>query len=139
MIVGVLSAAMSTLSSSINSLASSTVIDVFKGKVSLKNSKFISLFWAFVLIMIAMVFDERDEALVYIGIRIASLTYGGLLGIFLIHHINNKINSIQIIVGLLSSILVVIILLKAGIAWTLYILISLTIFIIMSHLAYYVS
>ena len=87
----------------------------------------------------AIIFDETDEALVYIGIRIASLTYGGLLGIFLIYHINDKINSTQIIIGLLSSIITVIFLLKAGVAWTLYILISLTVFIIMSHIAYYLT
>ncbi len=137
MIIGVLSAAMSTLSSSINSLASSTAIDVFKEKISLNKSRIISLFWAFILILIAIVFDETDEALVYIGIRIASLTYGGLLGIFLIYHINDKINSSQIIVGLVSSIISVGILLKLGVAWTLYILISLTVFIITAHLAYY--
>jgi len=137
MIVGVLSAAMSTLSSSINSLASSTVIDVFKEKVSLNKSRIISFFWAFILISIAIVFDETDEALVYIGIRIASLTYGGLLGIFLIHHINDKINSAQIIIGLVSSIITVGILLKLGVAWTLYILVSLTVFIITAQLAYY--
>ena len=139
MIIGVLSAAMSTLSSSINSLASSTVIDVFKEKISLNKSRIISLFWAFILILIAIVFDETDEALVYIGIRIASLTYGGLLGIFLIYHINDKINSSQIIVGLVSSIISVGILLKLGVAWTLYILISLTVFIITAHLAYYIK
>ena len=121
-------------SAEINSLASSTVIDVFKEKISLNKSRIISLFWAFILILIAIVFDETDEALVYIGIRIASLTYGGLLGIFLIYHINDKINSSQIIVGLVSSIISVGILLKLGVAWTLYILISLTVFIITAHL-----
>jgi len=139
MIIGVLSAAMSTLSSSINSLASSTVVDLLKEKVSLNKSRLISLFWALILILIAMVFDETDEALVYIGFRIASLTYGGLLGIFLIYHINDKINTPQIIVGLISSIIAVIILLKLGVAWTLYILISLTVFIVASHLAYYLN
>ena len=139
MIIGVLSAAMSTLSSSINSLASSTVVDLLKEKVSLNKSRLISLFWALILILIAMVFDETDEALVYIGLKIASLTYGGLLGIFLIYHINDKINTPQIIVGLISSIIVVIILLKLGVAWTLHILISLTVFIVASHLAYYLN
>ena len=139
MVVGVLSAAMSTLSSSINSLASSTVIDVFKNKLSLYQSRLISVFWAFILILIAIVFDETDEALVYVGLRIASITYGGLLGIFLIHHINDKINSSQIVIGLFGSIITAIILLKLGIAWTLHILITLTVFIIISHLAYYLK
>ena len=136
-IIGVLSAAMSTLSSSINSLASSTVIDIIKQNVSLYGSRLISIFWAFILIAIAIFFDETDEALVYVGLRIASITYGGLLGIFLIYHINNRINSLQIVLGLLSSIITAVILLNLGIAWTLHILITLAIFIIVSHLAYF--
>ena len=137
MIVGVLSAAMSTLSSSINSLASSTAIDVFKEKISLYQSRLLSVFWAFILILIAIAFDETDEALVYVGLRIASITYGGLLGIFLIYHFNSKIDSIQIILGLIASIIVAVLLLKAGIAWTLHILITLTTFIVIAYLAYF--
>ena len=144
-LIGVLSAAMSTLSSSINSLASSTVIDVFRGNVSLKMSKIISLFWASILIIVAIAFDEKtNESFVFIGYKIGTLTYGGLLGIFLIHYINDKINSSQIIIGLISSIMVVSYLLATDpsgefIAWTFYILISFTIFVIMSHLAYYIN
>ena len=137
MTIGVLSAAMSTLSSSINSLASSTVIDIFKQKLSLYKSRLISIFWAFILILIAIAFDETDEALVYVGLRIASITYGGLLGIFLIYHINNKINSFQIVLGLISSVVAAIILLNLGIAWTLHILITLTVFIVISYLAHF--
>ena len=139
MIIGVLSAAMSTLSSSINSLASSTAIDLFEKNISLNMSKIISLFWAIILILIAILFDETNEALIYIGLRIASLTYGGLLGIFLMYYINDKINSNHIMFGLLSSVMSVGILLKTEVAWTLYILISLIIFIIMSYLAYFTS
>ena len=137
MTIGVLSAAMSTLSSSINSLASSTVIDIFKQKLSLYKSRLISIFWAFILILIAIAFDEADEALVYVGLRIASITYGGLLGIFLIYHINNKINSFQIVLGLISSVIAAIILLNLGIAWTLHILITLAVFIVISYLAHF--
>ena len=137
MIVGVLSAAMSTLSSSINSLASSTAIDVFKEKISLCQSRLLSVFWAFILILIAIAFDETDEALVYVGLRIASITYGGLLGIFLIYHFNSKIDSIQIILGLIASIIIAVLLLKVGIAWTLHILITLTTFIVIAYLAYF--
>ena len=85
-----------------------------------------------------MVFDESDEALVYIGYKIATFTYGGLLGIFLISHINDRINSIQIVIGLISSIISVILLLEQEIAWTLYILISLITFIVTSHLSYFI-
>ena len=53
LLAGVLSAAMSTLSSSINSLASSTLIDWFKKSDDLRLSKLFSFIWAIVLISIA--------------------------------------------------------------------------------------
>ena len=74
-LIGVLSAAMSTLSSSINSLASSTVIDIFRGKMSLRKSRIVSFFWAFILIMIAMLFDKSDTAIVIVGFR-TPIDYG---------------------------------------------------------------
>ena len=59
LLAGILSAAMSTLSSSINSLASSTIIDWFGGKSNLRFSRLVSLFWAFVLIGIALVCSTK--------------------------------------------------------------------------------
>ena len=84
LLAGVLSAAMSTLSSSINSLASSTIVDWLKKKDSIQLSKIVSLFWAAILITIAMIFDEGDKAIVIVGLQIASFTYGALLGLFLL-------------------------------------------------------
>ena len=80
----------------------------------------------------------------FIGYKIGTLTYGGLLGIFLIHYVNDKINSNQIIIGLISSIMIIGYLLIIDpkgqvITWTFYILISITVFIITSYLAYYLS
>ena len=103
LLAGIISAAMSTLSSSINSLASSTIVDWFGGRSSIRTSKIVSLFWASVLIGIALIFDESDSAIVIIGLQIASFTYGGLLGLFLLTKINRKFNSISLIVGLISS------------------------------------
>jgi Na+/proline symporter len=69
LLAGVLSAAMSTLSSSINSLASSTVADWLKGSAAVKASQLIRLAWGVVLIVIALLFDESDTAIVVIGLR----------------------------------------------------------------------
>ena len=124
LLAGILSAAMSTLSSSINSLASSTIVDWFGGRSSIKTSRIVSLFWASVLIGIALIFDESDSAIVIIGLQIASFTYGGLLGLFLLTKINRKFNSISLIVGLISSLLIVFYLKQVGLAWTWFIMIS---------------
>ena len=124
LLAGIISAAMSTLSSSINSLASSTIVDWFGGRSSIRTSKIVSLFWASVLIGIALIFDESDSAIVIIGLQIASFTYGGLLGLFLLTKINRKFNSISLIVGLISSLLIVFYLKQVGLAWTWFIMIS---------------
>tara|TARA_Y100001970_G_C14247215_1_gene869155 strand:- start:100 stop:1377 length:1278 start_codon:yes stop_codon:yes gene_type:complete len=124
LLAGILSAAMSTLSSSINALASSTLIDLFKGEPSLLSSRLMSLFWAIILIGIALIFDESDSAIVIIGLQIASFTYGGLLGLFILSKFNKEFNSISLIIGLVCSLLIVFYLKYLGIAWTWFILIS---------------
>jgi len=121
LLAGVLSSAMSTLSSSINSLASSTINDWVKGEKTLKLSRLFSLFWAIILIGIALVFDEGDEAIVIIGLQIASFTYGGLLSLFILSKIDRQFNPITIAIGLIFSILAVLLLKYYGLAWTWYI------------------
>ena len=118
LLAGVLSAAMSTLSSSINSLASSTTTDWLGKNVSIKTSRLISLGWAIVLIGIALVFDESDKAIVVMGLQIASFTYGGLLGLFLLTKLKRDFSEISLMVGLLASMGIVFLLKSYGLAWT---------------------
>ena len=124
LLAGILSAAMSTLSSSINSLASSVVVDWFGNSISLLKSKLISLAWAVLLILIALLFDESDSAIIIIGLQIASFTYGGLLGLFVLSKFQRSFRSSSIIIGLVSSFLIVFYLKQIGIAWTWFILIA---------------
>ncbi|MCW8816201.1 MAG: sodium:solute symporter, partial [Chlorobium sp.] len=124
LLAGVLSAAMSTLSSSINSLASSTVTDLLGGNASLKQSRLISLGWATLLIGIALVFDESDNAIIVLGLKIASFTYGGLLGLFLLSITHRKFNTFSLATGLLAGLGTVFALEFSGIAWTWYIAFS---------------
>ena len=118
LLAGVLSAAMSTLSSSINSLASSTVADWMKGVKSVKQSQLISMAWGVILILIALLFDESESAIVIVGLQIASFTYGGLLGLFLLSKMKQKFHSSSLIAGLVSSLGIVFYLKHIGIAWT---------------------
>ena len=118
LLAGVLSAAMSTLSSSINSLASSTTTDWMGKNVSIKTSRLISLGWAVVLIGIALVFDESDKAIVVMGLEIASFTYGGLLGLFLLTKIDRAFSQTSLVVGLVASMAIVFVLKSYGLAWT---------------------
>ncbi len=130
LLAGVLSAAMSTLSSSINSLSSSTVADWFGRNTNLKLARVISLVWAIVLISIALIFDEGDSAIVILGLKIASYTYGSLLGLFLLTKLTHSLHTMSVISGLILGIFSVMILSSIGVAWTWFILISVVVNII---------
>ncbi len=117
LLAGVLSAAMSTLSSSINALASSTVND-WVGSKSISLARKVSLGWAVILVGMAILFDESDTALVELGLQVASFTYGGLLGLFLLSKFNRQFRSESVIIGLIGSLATVLILKSVGIGWT---------------------
>ena len=97
-VAALFAAAMSSLSSSLNSLASATNFDLYKpyfGKdktpeQDLKTSRIITLIWGVILTGSAFLFavlqlqaGERPTV-VELGLGIASYTYGGLLGSFLL-------------------------------------------------------
>ena len=134
LLAGVLSAAMSTLSSSINSLASSTVTDWLGGGQTIKKSQWVSLIWGVILIAIALLFDESDSAIVIVGLQIASFTYGGLLGLFLLSRMKRSFRSESLIVGLLASFGIVFYLNQVGIAWTWFIGVAVVVNITVTHI-----
>ena len=124
LIAGVLSAAMSTHSSAINALASSTVNDILGGKSSLGSSRLISLAWAILLIIIALTFDAGDKAIIMVGLEIASFTYGGLLGLFLLSKSKRAFHPASLVIGLVAIIGIVFLLKFFGLAWTWFIIVS---------------
>jgi solute:Na+ symporter, SSS family len=133
-IAGVLASAMGTLSSAISSLASSTYLDLFKmtkkGKSLDSNkeifwSKIFTLFWGIVLIGGAMLFRDSKNPVVEIGLTIASFTYGGLLGVFLLGLFFKNTKQINAIIGFSCGILgMVFIIYYTKIAWTWYTIIG---------------
>ena len=132
LIAGVLSAAMSTHSSAINSLASSTVNDLLEGRATLGTSRLISLAWAVLLVAIAPLFDARNEAIVMLGLEIASFTYGGLLGLFLLSRSGKSFSTASLGTGLVASMLIVFLLKLLGLAWTWYIAVSVVVNLMVS-------
>ena len=86
--------------------------------------RFISIFWGIVLMCIALLFDENDKAIVIVGFRIASFTYGGLLVLFLLMKTDVIEYPSSVILGLITSIMTVFILDQFGIAWTWFVFIS---------------
>ena len=90
LLAGIVAAAMSTLSSTVNSLASSSLMDIYRRLVmsrldetrSLRLSRGLTLVWGAVLVGFAGLFEDTNNAVVELGLTIASYTYGALLGVF---------------------------------------------------------
>jgi len=91
-LAGIVAAAMSSLSSSLNALASSSVNDLYERIAGrslaagrgLLVSRGLTLFWGVVFIGFASLFQDSSNPVVELGLSIASFTYGGLLGAFLL-------------------------------------------------------
>jgi len=90
-VAGLLAAAMSTLASSLNSLASATTYDFYapitkkddQGHL-LKIGRWATVAWAVVLAGIALSFRSTDTPVVELALSIASITYGALLGTYIL-------------------------------------------------------
>jgi Na+/proline symporter len=121
-VAGVLASAMGTLSSSISSLASSTYMDLFKGTARARSlsekqevlwSRLFTLLWGIVLIGGAMLFRDTRNPVVELGLKIASFTYGGLLGTFFLGLFFRRTNQGDAVAGFIAG-LVAMILVLAG-------------------------
>jgi SSS family solute:Na+ symporter len=94
-LAAIFAAAMSTLSSSLNALSSSTVLDLFRRRDEsdddqLRRGRRTTLFWAVVLVGGAMLFHSTDNPVVELGLSIASVTYGGFLAAFLLGRLTSR-------------------------------------------------
>lgn len=117
LIAGVLASAMGTLSSSISSLASSTFLDIFKmtekGRsltpgAEMRWSRILTLCWGLVLICGAMLFTDAKNPVVEIGLKIASFTYGGILGTFFLGLLFTRVRQHDAFVGFAAGLLTMI-------------------------------
>lgn len=144
-VAGVLASAMGTLSSSISSLASSTFLDLFKLTARGKDldahtevvwSKRFTLLWGFILIGGAMLFTDTKNPVVEIGLKIASFTYGGLLGTFFLGLLFKRTNQFDAFAGFVAGIVSMIIVLSyTSIDFTWHTLIGCTAAIIVGNLS----
>ncbi len=118
-VAALFAAAMSSLSSSLNSLASATTFDVIKSfrtritsqAEDLKTSRIVTLFWGVILTGSAFLFavlqlqaGERPTV-VELGLGIASYTYGGLLGAFGLGMLSQKPDKTDAIIGFFSGLI----------------------------------
>ncbi len=130
-IAAIFAAAMSNLSGSLNSLASTTVLDFYvpltaahatdDGRL-LRLSRWLTAAWGIALIGIAIL--ARGWGSVFtVGLTIASIVYGPMLGAFLLGLLTRRVRERDIMVAMAASLLVMIVInLTVPLAWTWYVL-----------------
>ena len=141
-IAGLFAAALSTLAGSISALSSSTMLDLYKPFTGindeikeLKISRYFTIMWAALLIGSAFFFMSSSQTVVELALSIASFTYGGLLGTFILGLVNKKATQEDALAGFTAGIfvMVTVIALKL-VAWTWFTLIGVLVTVLIGSL-----
>jgi len=113
LMVGVMSAAMSSLSSTINSLSAVTIEDFFnsgekklEGKRYIFISKGLVVFWGSVCILAAYLFGNSQSTVIELINAISSLFFGPILAAFILAIFFRKVNHIGMNVAIITSVVV---------------------------------
>lgn len=125
-IAGLFAAAMSTIAGSISSLSSSTMLDLYnplkqnRNKDNdLKISRLFTVMWAILLIFAAIFFMNSPQTVVELALSIASFTYGGLLGTFMLGLFVKEAKQEDALAGFTSGIFIMITVISLNlVAWT---------------------
>ena len=131
-IAAIFAAAMSNLSASLNSLASTTVLDFYapmsggnKSDVHLlKVSRWVTAAWGIVLILVALL--ARTWGSVFTaGLTIASIVYGPMLGAFALGVFTTRATTRGVITGMAVSLgSMWMVWFRTSLAWTWYVLLG---------------
>src|SRR6202041_2642591 len=132
LIAAILAAAMSNLSAALNSLSSSLIMDFYvrfrplaEERTKMRLSRVATLFWALLLFALAVLSLNKVGRVVEVGLQIASIAYGALLGVFLLGVPTRRANQRGAMVGMLFGFAVEIYLwLGTRVPWTWWVMIG---------------
>ena len=108
MIAAILAAAMSNLSSSLNALASTTVVDFYRPFIKkdasagsqLLISRWLTVAWGIILTLLAIKMRNIDKSVLEKGLTIASISSGSMLGVFLLGVLTKRANEKGSLIGM---------------------------------------
>jgi solute:Na+ symporter, SSS family len=107
LIAAILAAAMSNLSAALNSLSSTTMLDFFvrlrpqtEEGSKMRLSRLATVGWALVLFGLAVLSLHKVGRVIEVGLQIASVAYGALLGVFLLGVLTRRANQTGAMVGM---------------------------------------
>jgi SSS family transporter len=108
LIAAILAAAMSNLSAALNALSSSSIMDFYVGfrpqtdeATKMRFSRIATVVWAILLFAIAVLSLHRVGRVIEVGLQIASVAYGALLGVFLLGVLTKRANQTGAAIGML--------------------------------------
>ena len=143
-VAAILAAAMANLSAALNALASTSVVDFYRAHLApgrseahyLRASRGATLLWGVVMMGIAMAAAQWRTSVFEMGLSIASVAFGSLLGTFLLGVLTRRANENGSIVGMVFGLAVMIYVWQwTPIAWTWYVLIGTTVTFSVGYLA----
>ena len=109
LIAAILAATMSNLSAAVNSLSSSSIVDLYlqwrpaaSERQQIVGSRIMTVFWALVLFILAWI-SRGGGHVVEVGLSIASVAYGALLGVFLAGTLSKNITETGAIIGMIGG------------------------------------
>jgi solute:Na+ symporter, SSS family len=107
LIAAILAAAMSNLSAALNSLSSTTMLDFFvrirpatDERTKMRLSRLATIAWALVLFGLAVLSLHKVGRVIEVGLQIASVAYGALLGVFLLGVLTRRANQLGAMIGM---------------------------------------
>jgi len=112
-VAGILAAAMSSHASAVNSLASASTHDFYAPLTGredpthlLRVGRWLTLVWTAILVAGAIAFRDQNTPVVQLALSVASLTYGALLGTYLLGGLWPRARQRDVIIALSVSIAV---------------------------------
>jgi len=132
LVAAILAAAMSNLSAALNSLSSSAIMDFYTRlrpqadeTKKMRLSRLATLLWALVLFGLAIIALHKAGRVVEVGLQIASVAYGALLGAFLLGVLTRRANQYGAMVGMLCGFGIELYLwLRTHVPWTWWVMIG---------------
>jgi len=129
LIAAILAAAMSNLSAALNSLSSTSMLDFYLRRNpqvdeqhKLRLSRISTVIWAVVLFGLAVLSLHKVARVIEVGLSIASVAYGALLGVFLLGVLTRKATEKGAVVGMVAGFASSLyIWLKTPVPWTWYV------------------
>lgn len=114
LVAGILAAAMGSLSSALNSMASSSVSDIYIGLTGHRLSeerllavgRVMTIIWAVAMALFAAAFSDTTGNVYLTALTITGYTYGALLGAFILGRFVRRATELDAVVAFLATVLV---------------------------------